>query len=145
MFRLSRRQFVTAGLTVTFGYPLRHVLAQDQAPSASSPDGKFVARGVDKVVSIFDAATRKEVLRFAGHTDRVSALAFSPDGKLLASGSLDKSVRLWDVAIGREIRVLRIEVGIDSVAFSADGRKLTLRGTDKKPRVFDLATGKQEG
>jgi WD40 repeat protein/serine/threonine protein kinase len=63
------------------------------------------------------------VYRMEGHTDSVESVAFSPDGLYALSGSLDKTVRLWDVAIGKEIRCLKgHKDGVHCVAFSPDGR-----------------------
>ena len=49
-------------------------------------------------VGVLDAATGKEVMQIAGHTDCVRGMAFSPNGQTLATGSEDRTVMLWDVA-----------------------------------------------
>lgn len=81
---------------------------------AFSPDGKTVAfeslegTGMDPfapgIISVWDISTAKELYRLVGHQSRVSSLVFSADGKLLASGSWDKTAKLWDVSSGQQIR-----------------------------------------
>ena len=69
-----------------------------------SGDGKLLLTGgEDKTMRLWDLETGKEVRRFEGHTDKVRAVAFSPDGKQAVSGGLfsDPTVRVWDVESGR--------------------------------------------
>ncbi|MGO9918805.1 MAG: WD40 repeat domain-containing protein, partial [Isosphaeraceae bacterium] len=62
--------------------------------------GRLHSESLAAEIVIFDVATRAEVLRLRGHANSIYALAFSPDGKTLASGSMDQTVKLWDVESG---------------------------------------------
>jgi hypothetical protein len=116
---------------------------KDQSPAtATSPDGKLEATAEDKSIVLTDV-TGKVLNKLQGHTGKVTALAFSPDGKTLASGSADQSVRLWDVATGKETRRLQGKDVIASLSYSADGRTLTAKEGEKGKRVWDVATGKE--
>ena len=71
-------------------------------------------------------------------------MRFSPDSRLLASGSFDHSIRLWDVATGRLVRRLAgHDQAVVSVAFSPDGRLLASGGDDSTVRLWRVADGAQ--
>jgi WD40 repeat protein len=76
-----------------------------------------------------------------GHSDTISSVTFSPDGRVLASGSWDNSIKLWDAATGTELRTLKgYTVPVRSVAFSPDGRTLAT-AENQTVRLWDAQTG----
>jgi WD40 repeat protein/energy-coupling factor transporter ATP-binding protein EcfA2 len=84
---------------------------------------------------------------FIGHTDTVTGVAFSPDGKLLATASRDRAARLWEVGSGRPHgRPLTGHTdAVDGVAFSPDGRLLATSSADGAARLWEVGSGRPHG
>jgi WD40 repeat protein/tRNA A-37 threonylcarbamoyl transferase component Bud32 len=79
-----------------------------------------------------------------GHTGHVLSVAFSPDGKRIASGSEDETVKVWDVQTGQELLALKgHRGGVTSVAFSPDGKCLASAGWDNTVKVWDAQSGRE--
>ncbi|TEY32597.1 hypothetical protein BOTCAL_0717g00030 [Botryotinia calthae] len=77
-----------------------------------------------------------------GHSNTVKSVAFSPDGKVVASGSSDETIRLWNVATGESLQTLEGHSrSVISVAFSLDGKVVASGSSDETIRLWDVATG----
>ena len=134
--RSSRLTNVTSGEVVTAAY---------------SPDGLWVASGgTDRTVRVWGAANRHDVAVLHGHTGVVSELAFTADGRRLASASQsgragdtgDGTVRIWEVGRQADTSVLRGHTSyIYPVAYSPDGRWIASGSWDNTVRLWDAATG----
>jgi WD40 repeat protein len=96
--------------------------------------------------------TDQSRMTLRGHSDKVHGMAVSPDGKRIVSGSVDKTVKVWDTATGAELMTLRgHDDWVGSVAFSPDGKRIisgsgdnTIKGSgDNTIKVWDAANGEE--
>ena len=101
-------------------------------------------RRAEKLVEALDAKVYRELRCFEGHESNVTSVAFSADGKRVLSGTLDMTLRLWDMGTGKELRRFEDYAGrVWSVAFSPDGKRALSGSCDGSIRIWDVETGKE--
>ena len=143
-----RQWDAATGLEVLAPYE-RHI--GDVVTAVYSPDGLWIASaGIDRTIRVWEAASRHDVAVLHGHTGVVTDLAFTADGRRLASTSqsgrqkftCDGTVRLWEVTRNADTSVLRGHTSyIYPVAYSPDGQWVASGGWDNTVRLWDAATG----
>jgi WD40 repeat protein len=105
------------------------------------PSGKTLASAGGDVIRLWDTATGREILHFA--CEFANAIAFSPDGRVLVSGSEIGVIHLWETATGKEVRRFPSEGGkVHAVAFSSDGKTLASGHADGSVRLWDVGQAK---
>jgi len=108
---------------------------------AFSPDGKKLASATGKGVLVYDWPLG-DTFTLEAHGQNVTALSFSPDSKLLASGGLDKTIRIWDMATRTSKKSLEGHTAaVTSLAFSPDGHLLASGSEDNAVRVWNVDSG----
>jgi WD40 repeat protein/tRNA A-37 threonylcarbamoyl transferase component Bud32 len=110
---------------------------------AFSPDGMRIVGTASHEVKTWNAATGQEMLTLRGHTGQVHSVAFSHDGRLIGSGSVDNSVKVWDATTGKETQTLRHNGYVDCVAFSPNSVQLVSCSRDQTITIWDAMTGQE--
>ena len=94
------------------------------------------------VWEIWEDPNRLSHLTLKGHTDTINALTFTPNGEMLASGSDDGTIRLWDSSTGTQLLSLSSEK-TNSLAFSMDGKTLASISNFSQIQLWNISTGRQ--
>ncbi|MBA4019282.1 MAG: serine/threonine protein kinase [Pirellula sp.] len=109
-----------------------------------TPDGASLVTVGGNEALLWDRATGTRRQTFRPH-GAIAGVAYSPDGREVATAGWDGAVKIWDVAAGRAVRKLQGNHtgAVNSIAYSRDGRRLLTAGNDRTARLWDAATGKE--
>ncbi|SIO67681.1 WD domain-containing protein, G-beta repeat-containing protein [Singulisphaera sp. GP187] len=114
-----------------------------------SPDGRTLVAaggrpGIHGSFTVWDLATKVKRYEIQGHKDSILSAAIAPDGKVLATASYDREIKLWDLDEGNEIRTLKDHTdAVYSVAFAPSGTMLASAGADRTVKLWDLTSGRR--
>lgn len=109
---------------------------------AFNPAGDTFISGLNNGTVILWNAFGQEIRRYVGHTDDIFALAFSPNGQFLMSGSGDRSARLWDVRTGQVLQVYQgHEAAVTGLAFNPQATQFLTISADNTMRLWDVESG----
>ena len=109
-----------------------------------APDAPHAAYVCGTTIHLCDLLTAEKLMSFRGHESWIARIAFCADGRRLVSGGDDKSIRVWDVKTGKEIRRITHDEGVTDLALFPDDRRVLATGGDTSI-VWDLETGRQVG
>ena len=124
----------------------------DESDIVLSPDGQRALIATANAggslpqdsIKVWHLATGRVNFKLRTPGFRVSSLAWSPDGKTLATGADDGTVKLWDAATGRALRNLSIYArGVGSIKFAPDSSRVLVENGDGFTRLFEVATGRE--
>jgi WD40 repeat protein len=112
-----------------------------------SPNGKMLAivpidddKQSKNNITLLEVSTQSELATLKGHSKSITSVAFSPDGKTLATGSDDETLKLWDTRTRQELAIFKVGSAVTSVAFSCDGKMLAIGSSDHTARLWYAAT-----
>jgi WD40 repeat protein len=143
--RLLLWDVATGKLVRSFGDNLATVYSV-----AFAPDGRTVLSAIGLTVKLWDVSTGKELRTFCSstgagscqsHSSRITSVAFAPDGRTAVSGSWDQTLKLWDVATGKEVRTFTNDAKLTSVAFAPDGHTLLSGDSHLMIKLWEVETG----
>jgi len=107
-----------------------------------SPDGRRIVTCASNVITILDANTLDTIMTLTGHSGSVYSVSYSPDGRSIASGSSDNTIKIWESSTGVLQRTLTGHSNdVESVSYSPDGRYIASGSYDGTIKIWDANTG----
>jgi WD40 repeat protein len=131
---------VGVALSLRSGQPVAHLPPNESPPGSPPKEGSIPQIPIGQRTIPSTEAN----FCFEGHTWPVLSVAYDPNGGRFLSGSSDGTVRLWDIARGKDIRWFKGHRSfVNSVAFSPDGQRALSGGTDHSVRLWEVSSGKE--
>lgn len=145
-FSPDGKTLVTGGFESKSNIDLAAMMSGKRPKGSKTPDPQDLMKDlkVEPVgqVQIWDVASGREIGNLTGHGRAVAKVAFSRDGKLLATGGTDNTIKIWDLAAKRELATLTGHTAnIESLDFHPDARLLATAGEDGSTFLWDTKTG----
>ena len=129
----------------TTGQAIRNYQLRDNGylrPAGFSTSGRLLLLRTDKnQLQLRDIASGRLVQTLAGHRDSITSACTSPDDRQVLTASRDRTARIWDLAIGKEVRAIHCPAAVACAIFSGDGRQVITAGEDTAIRVWDAGSG----
>ena len=136
---LARTDVGLVVVSVWLAFPLLGGQERGNRPNADKKQADSTAPVKEQAQALQVLEADQPTLTLKGHTGDVQSVVFSADGKRLASGSNDHTVRVWDATSGQETLTLKGHTSIvTSVAFSADGKRLASASYDQTVKLWDV-------
>ncbi|MCY3019956.1 MAG: hypothetical protein NTW87_13130, partial [Planctomycetota bacterium] len=137
--RVNSVAFSPDGKRLATGSDVKKVINKKPIPGSEEP---IVIETDDETVKVWDVETGRELLLLKGHASSVLSVAFSPDGKRLATAG--HTAKVWDAETGRELLTLEGHTElVKSLAFSPDSKRLATASADNTAKVWDAETGRE--
>ncbi|NJM19590.1 MAG: hypothetical protein HC907_13220 [Richelia sp. SM1_7_0] len=109
-----------------------------------SSDGQNIISASNDTIKLWDISTGKLIRSLTGHSDRITSLDISKDGKTLISGSWDKNIQLWDISTGKLIRRLRgHSESVNAAIITPDGNTVISGSFDKTIKFWDIKAARE--
>lgn len=121
-----------------------HIGSDVSALAISSDNDHIAIAGQGGAVGIWDVKKKESVEASARHKGKISSIGFSPDGKLVVSGSSDSTAMVWRASDGQQMPYILQghSANVSDVTFSPDGKRIATVSDDKTAKVWDATTGK---